>query len=77
RPAPTSSPTPSPPSGSPRRPTRPPSPCTTTCLGRLEAEHGLRALLTAMPGIRWADGFRPVAGGLLTRSPRTLLVRPS
>lgn len=54
-----------------------PAHCPAARLGRLEAEHGLRALLTAMPGIRWADGFRPVAGGLLTRSPRTLLVRPS
>ncbi|MFI1224477.1 MULTISPECIES: cytochrome P450 [unclassified Streptomyces] len=54
-----------------------PAGCPAALLGRMEAEHGLRALLTAMPGIRWADGFRPVAGGLLTRGPRTLLVRPS
>ncbi|GGP47398.1 cytochrome P450 [Streptomyces sindenensis] len=54
-----------------------PAGCPAALLGRLEAEHGLRALLTAMPGIRWAEGFRPVAGGLLTRGPRTLLVRPS
>ncbi len=54
-----------------------PAGCPAALLGRLEAEHGLRALLTAMPGIRWADGFRPVAGGLLTRGPRALLVRPS
>ncbi|MFI2358616.1 cytochrome P450 [Streptomyces anulatus] len=54
-----------------------PAGCPAALLGRLEAEHGLRALLTAMPGIRWADGFRPAAGGLLTRGPRTLLVRPS
>lgn len=54
-----------------------PAGCPAALLGRLEAEHGLRALLTAMPGIRWADGFRPVAGGLLTRGPRTLLVHPS
>ncbi|MFJ2024841.1 cytochrome P450 [Streptomyces sp. NPDC087897] len=54
-----------------------PANCPAARLGRLEAEHGLRALLTAMPGIRWADGFRPVAGGLLTRGPRTLLVHPS
>ncbi|MFB8216374.1 cytochrome P450 [Streptomyces anulatus] len=54
-----------------------PAGCPAALLGRLEAEHGLRALLTAMPGIRWADGFRPTAGGLLTRGPRTLLVRPS
>lgn len=45
-------------------------------LGRLEAEQGVRALLDAMPGLRWADGFRPAATGLLTRGPRSLLVRP-
>lgn len=54
-----------------------PAGCPAALLGRLEAEHGLRALLAAMPGIRWADGFRPVSSGLLTRGPRTLLVRPS
>ncbi|PCG86252.1 cytochrome [Streptomyces sp. WZ.A104] len=54
-----------------------PAGCPAALLGRLEAEQGLRALLTAMPGIRWADGFRPVAGGFLTRGPRTLLVRAS
>ncbi|MFJ6238274.1 cytochrome P450 [Streptomyces griseus] len=54
-----------------------PAGCPAALLGGLEAEHGLRALLAAMPGIRWADGFRPAAGGLLTRGPRTLLVRPS
>ncbi|MGW9299810.1 cytochrome P450 [Streptomyces cyaneofuscatus] len=54
-----------------------PAGCPAALLGRLEAEHGLRALLTAMPGIRWADGFRPASSGVLTRGPRTLLVRPS
>ncbi|WP_073881692.1 cytochrome P450 [Streptomyces sp. CB00316] len=54
-----------------------PAGCPAALLGRLEAGHGLRALLTAMPGIRWADGFRPVSSGVLTRGPRTLLVRPS
>ncbi|MFD5201217.1 cytochrome P450 [Streptomyces sp. NPDC058375] len=54
-----------------------PAGCPAALLGRLEAEYGLHALLTAMPGIRWAEGFRPVAGGLLTRGPRALLVRPS
>ncbi|MEI7032693.1 cytochrome P450 [Streptomyces pratensis] len=54
-----------------------PAGCPAGLLGRLEAEHGLRALLAAMPGIRWAEGFRPVSAGLLTRGPRTLLVRPS
>lgn len=51
--------------------------CPAALLGRLEAEHGLRALLTAMPRIRWAEGFRPTSSGVLTRGPRTLLVRPS
>ncbi|MFJ3434648.1 cytochrome P450 [Streptomyces cyaneofuscatus] len=54
-----------------------PAGCPAALLGRLEAEHGLRALLTAMPGIRWADGFRPASSGVLTRGPRSLLVRPS
>lgn len=54
-----------------------PAGCPAALLGRLEAEHGLRALLTAMPGIRWAEGFRPTSTGVLTRGPRTLLVRPS
>ncbi|MFJ4961648.1 cytochrome P450 [Streptomyces sp. NPDC088729] len=54
-----------------------PAGCPAAVLGRLEAEHGLRALLDAMPGIRWADGFRPSASGVLTRAPRSLLVRPA
>ncbi|MCX4965536.1 cytochrome P450 [Streptomyces sp. NBC_00654] len=54
-----------------------PAGCPAVLLGRLEAEYGLRALLEAMPRLRWADGFRPVGTGLLTRGPRTLLVRPS
>ncbi|MEU3263887.1 cytochrome P450 [Streptomyces bacillaris] len=54
-----------------------PAGCPAALLGRLEAEHGLRALLTAMPRIRWAEGFRPTSSGVLTRGPRTLLVRPS
>ncbi|ATL31326.1 cytochrome P450 [Streptomyces formicae] len=44
-------------------------------LAALTAEHGLRALLDALPGLRWAPGFRPAPEGLLTRGPRTLLVR--
>ncbi|MEU7580273.1 cytochrome P450 [Streptomyces sp. NPDC041068] len=40
------------------------------------AEYGVRALLDALPGLRWAPGFRPKGQGLLTRGPRTLLVRP-
>ncbi|MEL5955540.1 cytochrome P450, partial [Streptomyces sp. CLV115] len=50
--------------------------CPAVLLGRLEARHGLRALLDAMPRLRWADGFRPAGTGLLTRGPRALLVRP-
>ncbi|MFI6858811.1 cytochrome P450 [Streptomyces sp. NPDC050421] len=53
-----------------------PAGCPAVLLGRLEAEQGLRALLEAMPALRWADGFRPAATGLLTRGPRSLLVRP-
>ncbi|MEU8507733.1 cytochrome P450 [Streptomyces brevispora] len=53
-----------------------PAGCPAVVLGRLEAEQGLRALLDAMPRLRWADGFRPAATGLLTRGPRSLLVRP-
>ncbi|MGW6060805.1 cytochrome P450 [Streptomyces sp. NPDC055189] len=43
----------------------------------LVAECGLRALLDAMPGLRWAPGFRPAHRGLMARAPRLLLVRPS
>ncbi|WP_330241272.1 cytochrome P450 [Streptomyces sp. NBC_00525] len=53
-----------------------PAGCPAVALSRLEAEQGLRALLDAMPRLRWADGFRPAATGLLTRGPRSLLVRP-
>lgn len=45
-------------------------------LAALAAECGLRALLDAMPGLRWAPGFRPAPQGLLARAPRRLLVRP-
>ncbi|MFF1837267.1 cytochrome P450 [Streptomyces sp. NPDC058231] len=58
------------------RSTAGPESCPAVLLGRLEAEQGVRALLDAMPRIRWAEGFRPVSTGLLTRGPRTLLVRP-
>ncbi|MEV0319342.1 cytochrome P450 [Streptomyces sp. NPDC050658] len=51
-------------------------PCLGTVLAGLTAELGLRALLDAMPGLRWAPGFRPVPRGLTTRAPRVLLVRP-
>lgn len=53
-----------------------PESCPAVLLGRLEAEQGLGALLDAMPRLRWADGFRPAGTGLITRGPRTLLVRP-
>ncbi|MFF8841739.1 cytochrome P450 [Streptomyces sp. NPDC015127] len=50
--------------------------CPAVGLAAMEAEYGLRALGEAMPRMRWADGFRPVASGLITRSPKSLLVRP-
>ncbi|MEU6015635.1 cytochrome P450 [Streptomyces sp. NPDC047515] len=53
-----------------------PADCPAVVLGRLEARQGLRALLDAMPRLRWAEGFRPAGTGLLTRGPRALLVRP-
>ncbi|MEV7190306.1 cytochrome P450 [Streptomyces sp. NPDC093510] len=40
------------------------------------AGYGLHALLDALPGLRWAPGFRPAPQGLLSRGPRALLVRP-
>ncbi|MEV0091449.1 cytochrome P450 [Streptomyces sp. NPDC050738] len=46
------------------------------CPAALLAQYGVRALLDAMPGLRYADGFRPAETGLLTRSPRSLLVQP-
>ena len=49
--------------------------CAGAVLARLTAEHGLRALLTALPGLRPAPGVRPVPEGLVSRSPRTLPVR--
>ncbi|MEV8315959.1 cytochrome P450 [Streptomyces sp. NPDC059900] len=51
--------------------------CPAATVAGLVAECGLRALLAAMPGLRWAPGFRPAPGGLLVRAPRLLLVRPS
>lgn len=53
-----------------------PGDCPAVQLAALEAEYGLRALFDAMPALCWAEGFRPEATGLLTRAPRTLLVRP-
>ncbi|GGV45667.1 cytochrome P450 [Streptomyces longisporoflavus] len=50
--------------------------CPAATVAGLVAECGLRALLDAMPGLRWAPGFRPAAGGLMARAPRLLLVRP-
>ncbi|WP_371526633.1 cytochrome P450 [Streptomyces sp. NBC_01283] len=50
--------------------------CPATALAGLAAECGLRALLDAMPGLRWAPGFRSAPQGLMTRAPRRLLVRP-
>ncbi|MEU1277074.1 cytochrome P450 [Streptomyces sp. NPDC005805] len=50
--------------------------CPAVGLAAMEAEYGLRALVEAMPRMRWAEGFRPVSSGLITRSPKSLLVRP-
>ncbi|MFB6836256.1 cytochrome P450 [Streptomyces sp. NPDC056361] len=50
--------------------------CPAVLLAGLEAEFALRALFEAMPGLRLADGFRPVFTGLITRAPRSLIVRP-
>ena len=44
-------------------------------LARLTAEHGLRALLAALPGLSRAQGPRHVPDDLVRRSPRTLTVR--
>ena len=44
-------------------------------LARLTAEHGLRALLTALPGLHRAPGARPAPADLVRRSPATLPVR--
>lgn len=44
-------------------------------IARLTAEHGLRALLTALPGLRRIQGARHMPDDLVHRSPRTLKVR--
>lgn len=51
-------------------------PCPAVTLAALEAEYALRALFSAMPRLRLADGFRPHRTGLITRAPRSLVVRP-
>ncbi|MFG2333321.1 cytochrome P450 [Streptomyces sp. NPDC048604] len=51
-------------------------PCPGVLLAALEARYALRALFDAMPNLRRADGFRPEFTGLITRAPRSLLVRP-
>ncbi|MFB7451987.1 cytochrome P450 [Streptomyces sp. NPDC056194] len=53
-----------------------PGSCPAVLLAGLEAEYALRALFTAMPRLRLADGFRPTSTGLITRAPRSLIVRP-
>ncbi|MFJ2788201.1 MULTISPECIES: cytochrome P450 [unclassified Streptomyces] len=50
--------------------------CPAVLLSGFEAEYALRALFEAMPRLRLADGFRPVWSGLITRGPRSLIVRP-
>lgn len=49
--------------------------CPGALFARLTAEHGLRALFAALPELRRSPGFHPVADGLISRSPRSLLVR--
>ena len=44
-------------------------------LARLTAEHGLRALLAALPGLRRAEGARTAPEDLVRRSPKILRVR--
>lgn len=44
-------------------------------LARLTAEHGLRALLTALPALHRAPGAHPVPEDLVRRSPRPVPVR--
>ncbi|MZD09602.1 cytochrome P450, partial [Streptomyces sp. SID5785] len=44
-------------------------------LARLTAETGVRALLTALPRLRWAPGVRPRPHGLFERAPARLPVR--
>ncbi|MEU3746442.1 cytochrome [Streptomyces venezuelae] len=50
--------------------------CPAVLLAGLEAEYAVRALFSAMPRLRLADGFRPDSTGLITRAPRSLIVRP-
>ncbi|WHM35904.1 cytochrome P450 [Streptomyces sp. BPTC-684] len=54
-----------------------PPDCPAARVAELQAECAVRALCEAMPKLRWAEGFRPTETGLLTRAPRTLLVRPA
>ncbi|GGP81584.1 cytochrome P450 [Streptomyces melanogenes] len=54
-----------------------PPDCPAARVVELQAECAARALCEAMPELRWAEGFRPTETGLLTRAPRTLLVRPA
>ncbi|MGW1868533.1 cytochrome P450 [Streptomyces mauvecolor] len=54
-----------------------PADCPAARVAELQAECAVDALLSAMPGLRRADGFTPAESGLLTRAPRLLLVRPS
>ncbi|MEU4348441.1 cytochrome P450 [Streptomyces sp. NPDC023838] len=54
-----------------------PPDCPAARVAELQAECAVRALCEAMPELRWDEGFRPSETGLLTRAPRTLLVRPA
>ena len=48
--------------------------CLGVQLARLTAECALRALLEALPRLRWTPDGRPASEGLITRGPKTLPV---
>ena len=48
--------------------------CVGALLAKTEVEVGVSQLLDAMPGVRLADGFRPVEQGVFTRGPAALPV---
>jgi pulcherriminic acid synthase len=48
--------------------------CVGALLAKTEVEVGVGQLLDAMPGVRLADGFRPVEQGVFTRGPAALPV---
>ncbi|GAA5011755.1 cytochrome P450 [Streptomyces siamensis] len=48
--------------------------CPGPLLAALTAEHGLHALMSVAPALRWVPGFRPVPEGPVSPSPRALRV---